>query len=110
MTVSEEIRVVLVTAPVDGALPLARRLVEERLVACGNVLPGATSVYRWEGRVQEDAEALLVLKTRAGRVAALRERVVELHEYELPEFLVLDVADGLPDYLGWVVAETSENG
>lgn len=100
-------QVVLVTAPAEAARPLARTVVEEGLAACANVLPGATSVYRWEGRVQEDAEALLVLKTSAPRLAALRERVVELHAYDLPEFLVLDVADGLPDYLAWVVSETA---
>lgn len=104
--VEPDVRVVLVTAPAQAATALARTVVEEGLAACANVLPGATSVYRWEGRVQEDAEALLVLKTSAKGVPALRARVVDLHEYDLPEFLVLDVADGLPGYLAWVVSET----
>ena len=101
-----DVRVVLVTAPAETARSLARRLVDEGLVACVNVLPGATSVYRWEGDVHEDAEALLVLKTASSRMKRLRDRVVQLHEYDLPEFLVLDVADGLPGYLEWVAAET----
>lgn len=100
-------RVVLVTAPARAAGSLARRVVEERLAACANILPGATSVYRWQGEVHEDAEALLVLKTSTARVDGLQERVQELHDYDLPEFLVLDVADGLPGYLDWVISETS---
>ncbi len=100
--------VVLVTAPsVQQAVELARALVEERLAACGNVLPGVRSVYRWEGSVREDAEALLVLKTTRARLEALRERVLALHPYQVPEVLALPVEAGSAAYLAWISAETS---
>ena len=103
-----EVRVVLVTVPdMDTGLRLVRRLVEEGLVACGNVIPGVTSVYRWEGKVQEDPEALVVLKTAEKRLAGLQARVMELHSYEVPELLVLPVAGGYDPYLRWVVDEVS---
>jgi periplasmic divalent cation tolerance protein len=100
--------VVLVTAPsAQQAAELARALVEERLAACGNVLPGVRSVYRWEGSVREDAEALLVLKTTRARLEALRERVLALHPYQVPEVLALPVEAGSAAYLAWISAETS---
>ena len=100
--------VVLVTAPsAEQAAELARALVEERLAACGNVLPGVRSVYRWEGSVREDAEALLVLKTTRARLEALRERVLALHPYQVPEVLALAVEAGSAAYLAWISAETS---
>jgi periplasmic divalent cation tolerance protein len=100
--------VVLVTTPTpDRAAELARALVEERLAACGNVVPGVRSIYRWEGKVQDDAEALLVLKTTRARFEALRERVLALHPYAVPEVLALPVADGSAPYLAWIAAETA---
>ncbi|HEX5633999.1 MAG TPA: divalent-cation tolerance protein CutA [Gemmatimonadales bacterium] len=99
--------VVLVTAPTaEQAAELARALVDERLAACGNVLAGVRSVYRWEGSVHEDAEALLVLKTTRARFEALRERVIALHPYQVPEVLALPVEAGSADYLAWIAAET----
>lgn len=99
--------VVLVTAPTaEQAVELARALVDERLAACGNVLAGVRSVYRWEGSVHEDAEALLVLKTTRARFEALRERVIALHPYQVPEVLALPVEAGSADYLAWIAAET----
>jgi periplasmic divalent cation tolerance protein len=103
---SSDVRVVLVTAPDrDVAVALARRLVEENLAACGNVIPGLLSIYRWEGEVQEDPEVLLVLKAPAERMQALMERVSDLHPYEVPEILALPVAEGLPSYMQWVARE-----
>jgi periplasmic divalent cation tolerance protein len=103
-----EIRVVLVTAPDrDAAGRIARALVEERLAACVNAVPGVRSTYRWQGAVQEDDEVLLVIKTRADRVAALADRVRALHPYDLPEVLALPAAGGSADYLGWVAREAS---
>jgi periplasmic divalent cation tolerance protein len=97
--------VVLVTTPsADAAAAMARALVEEGLCACGNVVPGIRSIYRWEGEVQEDAEALLVLKTERRLVEALKERLPALHPYQVPELLVLPVEDGLGPYLKWVGA------
>ncbi|HEX9241649.1 MAG TPA: divalent-cation tolerance protein CutA [Anaeromyxobacter sp.] len=100
--------VVLVTAPTaDRAAELARTLVEERLAACGNVVPGLRSIYRWEGKVQEDAEALLLLKTTRARFEALRDRVLALHPYQVPEVIALPVEAGSAAYLDWIAAETS---
>jgi periplasmic divalent cation tolerance protein len=99
--------VVLVTAPdADKAAAIARALVEERLAACGNVLPAIRSIYRWEGKVNDDAEALLVLKTTRARFPALRDRVLALHSYQVPEVLALPVEAGSDAYLAWVAAET----
>ena len=96
-------RVVLVAAPdAETARSIARTLVEERLAACGNVVSGVTSVYRWKGAVQEDAEALLVLKTSRQTMERLSARVIELHPYEVPEVLALDVAYGSAAYLEWL--------
>jgi periplasmic divalent cation tolerance protein len=76
--------------------------VEEGLAACGNVLPSIRSIYRWAGEVQDEAEALLVLKTERRLVPALKERLPALHPYQVPELLVIAVEDGLAPYLEWV--------
>lgn len=95
--------VVLVTAPTqDDALTLGRTLVDERLAACVNVLPGLTSIYRWEGRREEAAECLLVIKTDGARYPALERRVHELHSYTVPEVLALAVDAGAPTYVQWL--------
>ncbi len=99
--------VVLVTTPSpERAAEIARALVEERLAACGNVVPGLRSIYRWEGKVQDDAEALLVLKTTRARFEALRDRVLALHPYQVPEVIALPVEAGSVRYLAWIQAET----
>jgi periplasmic divalent cation tolerance protein len=99
--------VVLVTTPTpERAAEIARAAVGERLAACGNVVPGLRSVYRWEGKVQDDAEALLVLKTTRARFEALRERVLALHPYDVPEVIALPVEAGSAPYLAWIAAET----
>jgi periplasmic divalent cation tolerance protein len=95
--------VVLVTAPTaDKAAELARMLVEEGLAACGNVVPGLRSIYRWEGKMQDEPEVLLLLKSTAPLFEALRERVVAVHPYQCPEVLRLDVAEGHAPYLQWI--------
>jgi len=105
--VSDAHRVVLVSTPgAEAGRELARALVEERLAACGSVVPAVTSVYRWQGAVEEEEEALVVLKTAADRVEALTRRTRELHPYEVPEILALPVAAGNRAYLEWVVEET----
>ena len=104
---SEEVTLMLVTAPdEETGRRIARALVEERLAACVNVLPGVRSVYRWKGAVEEASEVLLIAKTRADRSAALASRVRALHPYELPEVVALPVTDGSRAYLRWVVAES----
>lgn len=99
--------VILVTAPDESvAGDLARRLVEERLVACVNVLPGLRSIYRWQGEVEEAGEVLMILKARRVDVGAVAERVEELHPYEVPEVIALEVTAGHAPYLDWVRSET----
>ncbi len=101
-------RVVLVTVPTaEQAAGLARALVEERLAACGSVVPGLRSVFRWQGEVRDEAEALLVLKTTRARLEALRARVLALHPYDVPEVLALPVEAGSAAYLAWLAAETA---
>lgn len=100
-----EVAVVLVTAPgMEEAEALARALVEERGAACVNIVPGVVSLYRWEGAVQRDEEVLLVIKTTVDGAEDLKERVVALHPYDVPEVLVLPVTRGHRPYLDWVRA------
>jgi periplasmic divalent cation tolerance protein len=97
----------LVTAP-DGrcAEALARTLLEERLVACVNIIPGLRSLYSWEGKVRASDEVLLLLKARRADIGTVTERVRGLHPYEVPEVIAADISGGLQAYLDWVSAET----
>ena len=90
----------------DSAERIATALVDERLAACVNVLPGVTSIYRWQGAVERAGETLLLAKTTRERLAALGERIVALHPYELPEVLAVEATGGLPAYLDWIAANT----
>ncbi len=103
-----EIRVVLITAP-DAACAetLSRALLDERLAACVNVVPGVRSFYRWEGAVREDSELLLLVKTRVDLTESVAARVKELHPYDLPEVLELSAVGGSDAYLDWVRLESS---
>jgi len=104
------IRIVLTTtATSDEAARLGRVLVEERLVACATSIPGAQSIYRWEGRVESASETLLLLKTSVERIAALEARVHELHSYQTPEFLVVDVEAASRGYAEWLRASLLPN-
>jgi periplasmic divalent cation tolerance protein len=103
-----EVRVAFITAPdSETGTRIARALVEERLVACVNLVPGVRSIYRWEGAVEDEAEVLLVLKTRSDRAGDLVARVAELHPYELPEVVMLPAVGGNPPYLEWVLEEAA---
>jgi periplasmic divalent cation tolerance protein len=98
-----DIRIVLTTIGSESdAVALGRTLVDERLAACVNVLPAMTSIYRWKGSVEQDHEHQVVIKTSSDRLTALEARLRQLHPYELPEFLVLDLAGGGAAYLAWV--------
>jgi periplasmic divalent cation tolerance protein len=100
--------VVLTTvASEDEAVTLVRALLDRRLIACGTLLPGARSIYRWQGKVADEREVVLLLKTRSARVDALREAFGELHPYKVPELLVLSVDSGLEKYIDWINDETS---
>jgi periplasmic divalent cation tolerance protein len=95
--------VVLVTCPSqEVGETLGHTLVEERLAACVNVVPGITSFYRWEGKISRDAEILLVIKTRRMRLPALIRRVTALHPYSVPEIIALPLVGGSAPYLSWV--------
>lgn len=108
---SSAVSVVLVTVPdVRVGRELGRQLVDEGLVACVNVVPGVRSIYRWQGKVEESDECLLVMKLRRAGVGPVRERVQALHPYDLPEVLALPVEDGSQPYLDWVVAESTPRG
>lgn len=109
MTEAQTPLVVLTTlATPEAARDLVRELVTTRLVACGTVVPGATSIYRWQDAVTTDEETLVLLKTVQGRWDALVEAVDRLHPYDVPELLALPVGAGLPSYLAWLTAETAE--
>lgn len=98
---------VYVTAPPDAAPELARTLVEERLAACVNRVP-CDSVYRWEGRVYEESEEILLAKTTEDGYTALRDRIEELHPYDVPCIERFDRTDALPAYASWVDESTAE--
>jgi periplasmic divalent cation tolerance protein len=94
--------IALTTLPADAdAGTLARTLVEEHLAACVNIY-AMQSVFRWQGKLEHDAERQIIIKTTRARVTALWERLRELHPYEVPEFLVIPVVDGNDAYLKWV--------
>ena len=99
--------VVLVTAP-DAAVAecIVHALVEEELAACGSIVPGVVSIYRWQGEIVRESEVLIVLKTTRARAADVVARVPALHPYEVPEVLVLPVSDGFAPYVRWVAAGT----
>jgi periplasmic divalent cation tolerance protein len=86
----------------DEAARVVRTLVEERLIACGNVLPGARSLYRWQGEVKDEREVMAILKTRKSDWPALMSRLSELHSYETPEIVAVRIGSGSPAYLTWL--------
>ena len=92
----------------EDAERMARALVERRLAACVNVVPGVVSFYRWEDAVQRDEERLLVMKTRRDRFPALRAALLEMHPYEVPEVLAFAIADGAAPYLRWLDESVAE--
>ena len=100
-----EVLVCLVTAPRDDADRIAEILVERGLAACCNVIDSVTSYFKWEGKLEKDKEALLVIKTTRAASKELVSLVSEIHPYELPEVILLQVSDGLEGYLKWVVKE-----
>jgi periplasmic divalent cation tolerance protein len=99
---------ILTTVPDDArAESLATTLVEERLAACVNIHGPMTSIYRWKGELERDAERQLIIKTTRDRVPALEARIKSLHSYELPEFVIVPIEGGSGAYLDWVRRETS---
>jgi periplasmic divalent cation tolerance protein len=100
--------VVLTTLPDrNKAKAFARALVEEKLAACVNIVPGLTSIYRWKGAVHEDPEVLCVVKTTRARLTKLKQRLKSLHPYDVPELLALPVTAGSESYLQWLEASVA---
>lgn len=109
--VDEECCEVVVTAA-DGEwlAGFTRTLVDERLAACGHVIPSIRSIYRWEGAVQDEAEARVALHTRSSLMPAVVQRTKELHPYATPCVIAMSLTGGNPEYLRWIVAETRDPG
>ena len=94
---------VFCTCPVGPvAETLATTLVEEQLAACVNLVPGVTSIYRWQGKLETSHETVLIIKTRQEVYGKLEQRIKALHPYELPEIVLVKVEAGLPGYLAWI--------
>ena len=100
----------LCTCPDSGSADtIASLLVEEQIAACVSIVPGLTSVYRWQGKIERDAEVLLLIKTTEQQIETLTARVLELHPYDLPEIIAVPVTRGLPQYLEWVSSCISDD-
>lgn len=103
--------VVLVTASgVRQAKKIARALIEGNLAACANLITPVRSIYRWQGKLTEGRECLLIIKTTRGRFDAVRACVERLHSYSVPEVIALPIVDGAPNYLNWIAESTGEKG
>jgi periplasmic divalent cation tolerance protein len=101
-------RIVLTTtASEEEARKIARNLVERRLAACVNIIPQVSSIYRWQEKIEEAREWLLVIKTTAAAFAQVRDTITELHSYDLPECICLTIEDGSPNYLQWIAESVS---
>jgi periplasmic divalent cation tolerance protein len=90
----------------DAAAEMAKKVVGERLAACANILPALRSIYRWQGKLQDENEVLVLLKTRRQQVERLKERIIELHPYDVPEVIAIPVEQGHKAYLDWIAGET----
>ena len=102
--------VVLITAPRGRGGEVARALVERRLAACVNVVPGLRSIYWWQGKIEEDEEELLIVKTCESKLADLERTVKEVHPYSVPEVIALPIVRGLREYIEWMCKEVEEHG
>lgn len=104
---TDAITILTTVATADEAVALVRALLERRLIACGTFMPGARSLYRWEGRIADEQEVLVLLKSRSARLESLRVAFGELHPYKVPELLALPVSAGNEKYLAWINRETT---
>ncbi len=102
--------VVLVTASSrEEAANIAKSLVNDSLAACVNILPSIRSIYKWQGKICDDSEALLIIKTRARKLKLLMDRVKEIHSYDLPEMIALPIVGGWEPYLAWLGKEIAND-
>src|ERR1700723_3285692 len=101
-------RIVLsTTGSEDEARKVAHELIERRLAACVNILPQVESIYRWQGKIETGREWLLLIKTTAERFTAISDTIRELHSYELPECIAIEIEDGSPEYFRWLSDSTT---
>jgi len=103
------IRMAFISCPRDEAKSLAKGILEERLGACVNIIPKIESLFWWEGKIQKDEEALLIVKTTQIKAEALITFIKDNHPYDVPEVITVQLAEGLPDYLDWVAEETARS-
>jgi periplasmic divalent cation tolerance protein len=99
---TDKVLVLTTTANEVEARNIARTLVDQRLAACVNIIPGIQSVYRWEGKVESAEEFLLLIKTTKARTTTVQAAIRELHSYDLPEFVVVSMEGGSGEYLSWI--------
>lgn len=105
-----DFRLAITTCPdMEVADTIASALVGERLAACVNILPGARSVYEWQGKVEKGQEVVLLIKSRSDKLSVLEARLLELHPYELPELIVVPLVGGLAPYLSWIETQLDKN-
>jgi len=103
---ADEIVVFITTSNPEEASKIARALVEERLSACVNIIKSIRSIYRWQKEVQDEEEALLIVKTRGELFERLEKRVRELHSYTVPEVIAISISEGSAPYLKWLREST----
>ncbi len=108
MTEPQFVMVFITAASTEEASKIARAVVDERLAACCNIVNPVTSIYRWEGKVMEDPEALMIVKTRSALLEPLIKRVKELHSYDVPEVISVALGEGNPAYMKWLADSTGE--
>lgn len=94
------------TSTKENAIKIAKRLIENKLAACANIVPNVASVYRWDGKICEEQEFLLNIKTREKLFEKVKDAIISIHEYELPEIIAVKIENGSDAYLKWVWAET----
>ena len=98
----KELVVLVTAATMEEATRISRRVVEEKLAACASIVPGITSIFHWEGKISEEREILVLLKTRGDLFNDLAKAVKEIHSYEVPEIIALPIAHGAESYLKWI--------
>ncbi|HZS45872.1 MAG TPA: divalent-cation tolerance protein CutA [Blastocatellia bacterium] len=105
---AEEIVVLVTINELEEARKLAEELVQNRLIACANIISGVDTIYRWKDEIQRDREVMIILKTTRELFAKVEEVVKELHSYELPEVIALPIAEGSEEYLQWLRSSLSK--
>jgi len=106
---TDYIVVLITTSSLDEAKSIGSSLIEDKLAACTNVIPSVESIFRWQGEVCNEKEAMLIVKTRRNIFKDLQAKVMELHSYDVPEIIALPIIDGNSDYLQWIDSAINSN-